>query len=32
MIEEHEADLALEDGEIALQFRPFEVKTVRLSF
>ena len=31
MVEEHEADLAVEDGQIALHFRPFEVKTVRLS-
>jgi alpha-mannosidase len=31
MIEEHQAGLALSNGQIALQFRPFEVKTVRLS-
>jgi len=30
MVEEHEADLAVEDGQVVLHFRPFEVKTVRL--
>jgi alpha-mannosidase len=31
MLEAPEGDLAVEDGQIALAFRPFEVKTVRLS-
>jgi alpha-mannosidase len=31
MLEEKQSDLALEDGKVALGFRPFEVKTVRLS-
>ncbi|OQA41272.1 MAG: Mannosylglycerate hydrolase [Chloroflexi bacterium ADurb.Bin325] len=30
MLEEHQADLAFEDGRLALDFRPFEVKTLRL--
>jgi alpha-mannosidase len=30
MMEEHEADLALEGSQITLDFRPFEIKTVRL--
>ncbi len=31
MLEEKEGDLTLQDGQIALDFRPFEIKTVRLS-
>ena len=31
MLEEHQADLPFENGQLALDFRPFEVKTVRLS-
>ncbi len=31
MLEEHECDLAMQEGRIALDFRPFEIKTVRLS-
>lgn len=31
MLEEHEGDLAMQEGRIALDFRPFEIKTVRLS-
>ncbi len=31
MLEEHQADLPFEGGRLALDFRPFEVKTVRLS-
>ncbi len=31
MLEEHQADLPFSDGQLALDFRPFEVKTVRLS-
>ena len=30
MLEEHEADLPCASGEIALDFRPFEIKTMRL--
>ena len=30
MLEETEQDLALNDGQIALDFRPFEIKTIRL--
>jgi alpha-mannosidase len=31
MLEEHKADLKLCDASIALDFRPFEIKTIRLS-
>lgn len=31
MLEEKRGDLALQDGQIELAFRPFEVKTIRLS-
>ena len=31
MLEETECDLTLQDGQIALDFHPFEIKTVRLS-
>jgi len=31
MLEAHVADLACDDGQIALDFRPFEIKTVRLT-
>ena len=31
MLEEYEADLPCRIGKIALEFRPFEIKTVRLS-
>ena len=31
MLEEHQADLPLQAGKVALDFRPFEIKTVRLS-
>jgi alpha-mannosidase len=31
MLERHQADLAVDNGQIALRFRPFEIKTVRLS-
>jgi alpha-mannosidase len=31
MLEQHQADLELEDGAIGLHFRPFEIVTVRLS-
>jgi alpha-mannosidase len=32
MLEEPEAELEVADGRIALEFRPFEIKTLRLSF
>jgi alpha-mannosidase len=31
MLEEKQADLSLVDGKMSLEFRPFEVKTIRLS-
>ena len=31
MLEKHQADLVCIDGAIALDFRPFEIKTVRLN-
>ena len=31
MLEEKERDLVVHDGQIALEFRPFEIKTVRLT-
>jgi alpha-mannosidase len=31
MLEEYEADLPCASGKIALEFRPFEIKTVRLT-
>jgi alpha-mannosidase len=31
MLEEHEGDLELQEGKLPLEFRPFEVKTVRFS-
>ncbi len=31
MLEQHQADLALDGKSIALTFRPFEIKTVRLT-
>ncbi|MGC8780562.1 MAG: glycosyl hydrolase-related protein, partial [Anaerolineae bacterium] len=31
MLEQYQADLACTDGRIALDFRPFEIKTVRLA-
>jgi hypothetical protein len=32
MLEERLGDLALEGGAVALEFHPFEIKTVRLAF
>ncbi len=32
MLENQQASLAVESGSVALQFRPFEIKTVRLDF
>ncbi len=31
MLEEKERDLVIQDGQVALEFRPFEIKTVRLT-
>ncbi len=31
MLEVHECDLMVQDGHVALDFRPFEIKTIRLS-
>ncbi len=30
MLEEKEADLEVKDGAVAIEFRPFEIKTIRL--